>query len=605
MNTQLMMGRKSLCRIFSVSLVLLSFANTSVTKGVGDSVVPGSDSASSKSTKVKGNGIGYELSFFLSTKEEAQHQRKSVQAKQSKAKRQRAWIVFEYNPAALDLNYEKSEFAFVAIYSDGSTQAVRFGPYSPAIIGVYQGKLPKAEVALLLDEVRTVIPEASEIAKAYVGSCDADSFQLSITSQRSTAIQSRTNNFACLLVMPKESFELAQEMRTVWQRLSKVPLAYGYLRLSPCNEYLLKSAEPGSSRLITVSKLSRDRQAIIRNAIKHSPKYYGLNHAQYDQLNFLASDLSHFHVIDNGAVHTLTRFLSRKSSNSPQSLATRGVLTVKPFKGVQTKGWRSLVPLRSTRQDVERLIGHPTTRGGSAYQTASESVYVQYSDGPCEKGWPFGWNVARDTVLMITVSSKENMQLADLNLDETKYQKWRETHLPNQIHYTNHEEGIDIQADENRAMVISITFMPRAADSHLKCPDASRRLPSGRSQADSFSKFDAYGDISFSDESKRLDSLAAELQRLPESEGYIIAYAGLIAHSDEAKARAECAKNYLVKKHQIKAERILAVDGGYREAREVELYVEPRGGSVPLALPSIRPSKVTVLGEKKSRTCDQ
>jgi len=263
------------------------------------------------------------VAFAASSTLEAQNENWSAgtaKAKQSKAEKQRAWIVFEYNPAALVLNYEKSEFAFVAINTDGSAQAVRYGPYNPAIIGAYEGKLPKAEVALLLDKVRTVIPKASKIAKPYVGSCDSDSFQLSLTSQRSTVIQSKIPDFACLPAMPKEIFELAQEMRTVWQRLSKVPLAYGYLRRSPFEAYLLKSAELSSSQLIAVSKLSRDRRAIIRNAIKHSPKFYALSRAQYDQLKALTHYPSHpfdFDVVDNGRGYSLMLLQSRKGGLQP------------------------------------------------------------------------------------------------------------------------------------------------------------------------------------------------------------------------------------------------------------------------------------------------
>jgi hypothetical protein len=296
MNTQPVMTRKLLYRILSIWVVLQSIAITSGAAGAGESTVAKSDCAISTSGQME-----------------------SVKAKQAKAENQRAWIVFDYIPAVLDSNFEKSEFAFVAINTNGSAQAVRFGPYNPAIIGVYEGKLPKAEVALLLDKIRTVIPKASEIAKHYVGSCDADSFQLSITSQGSNVIQSKIPDFACLPVMPREIFELAQEMRTWWQRLSKVPLAYGYLRRSPFEKHLLKSAEQ-STELVAVSNLSRDRRAIIRNAIKHSPKFYALSRGQYDQLKTLTRYPSHpfdFDVVDKERGYSLTLFQSRKGGLQP------------------------------------------------------------------------------------------------------------------------------------------------------------------------------------------------------------------------------------------------------------------------------------------------
>jgi hypothetical protein len=289
---------------------------------------------------------------------------------------------------------------------------------------------------------------------------------------------------------------------------------------------------------------------------------------------------------------------------SPREMNTFEVFTPATTSAFfQDKGWRGIVPLHSSRRDLERNIGSPKTVGGSSYETTNENVFVEYSDGPCEKGWPFGWDVPPGTVVMISISPKSTTLLSDLRIDERRYQKSRETHLSNMIHYVNYEEGVDVRADEFSGNVLSVTYMPSAEDNHLRCPEASGRLPPGRSQADSFFKFDEYGNIPFSYERERLDLFAAEMRRQPDSEGYIIAYAGAIARSGEARVRADCAKNYLVKKHHIKAETILAIDGGYRETGSVELYVEPRGGAVPLARPSVRPSKVKIIGPKKSLSC--
>src|SRR4030095_4314340 len=84
----------------------------------------------------------------------------------------------------------------------------------------------------------------------------------------------------------------------------------------------------------------------------------------------------------------------------------------------QAEGWRGLVPLSSTRRDVETVIGAPITPSGSSYETKNENVFVQYSDGPCEKGWPYGWSVERDTVIMISVSPKNSLTLRDLRSEE-------------------------------------------------------------------------------------------------------------------------------------------------------------------------------------------
>src|SRR5215510_5179248 len=217
-----------------------------------------------------------------------------------------------------------------------------------------------------------------------------------------------------------------------------------------------------------------------------------------------------------------------------------------------SKGWRGLVPLKSTRRDVEGLLGSPQTPGGSTYEPDGQYFYFEYSDGPCEKGWPYGWNVDKDTVTSIWVSAKKTTLLADLKIDESKYQKYEDPHIQNRVNYVNYDEGIDILV-EDATKVVGFTYLPTSSDEKLRCPDAKNRLPVGRMQADSFSKFDAYGDPKPSHERYRLDLVAAAAVRMPDTDVYIIAYAGRVAQPGEAAARATCAGNYLIKEHHIRA----------------------------------------------------
>lgn len=272
----------------------------------------------------------------------------------------------------------------------------------------------------------------------------------------------------------------------------------------------------------------------------------------------------------------------------------------------QGKGWRGLVPLKATRRDVEGLLGSPDTPGGSSYKTDGQYVRVDYSDGPCEKGWPYGWNVEKDTVTSIWVNPGKTLVLDELKLDEKKYQKHQDNgHVQDRVHYVNPDEGIDILVNEfPMPVVIGFSYIPTSSDEQLRCTDAKNRLPVGRNQADSFSKFDAYTEPKPSHERYRLDLVAAAAVGQPDADVYIIAYAGREAHTGEAAARATCARDYLIKEHRIRAERIRAIDGGYREQREVEIYIEPKDGDIPLAQPSLRPSKVKLIQQKNAGPCN-
>ena len=57
-------------------------------------------------------------------------------------------------------------------------------------------------------------------------------------------------------------------------------------------------------------------------------------------------------------------------------------LTVVLGGSCEAKSWRGIVPLKSTRADVERLLGKPGKY--NRYQFENERVSFDYSNGRCE-----------------------------------------------------------------------------------------------------------------------------------------------------------------------------------------------------------------------------
>ncbi|HEY0544615.1 MAG TPA: Ig-like domain-containing protein [Pyrinomonadaceae bacterium] len=108
-------------------------------------------------------------------------------------------------------------------------------------------------------------------------------------------------------------------------------------------------------------------------------------------------------------------------------------------------------------------------------------------------------------------------------------------------------------------------------------------------------KFDEYNNIAFNDEKARLDNFAIELNNNPGAQGYIIAYGGRKARANEAQARADRAKDYLVNTRGIDAGRIVTVDGGYKEDLTVELWIVPTGATPPTASPTVDASEVQII----------
>jgi len=140
----------------------------------------------------------------------------------------------------------------------------------------------------------------------------------------------------------------------------------------------------------------------------------------------------------------------------------------------QVEGWRGLVPLHSTRTDVERLLGAPTKSHGvaSTYDTKNERVHIFYSGGPCKKGVSEEWNVPADTILSLTVHPNAKLLVDSLKLDKSKYRREGDPHADLIVYYVNKEEGIRVEARmlEDGEDVDSITYEPAAKDSRLRCP---------------------------------------------------------------------------------------------------------------------------------------
>jgi hypothetical protein len=105
-------------------------------------------------------------------------------------------------------------------------------------------------------------------------------------------------------------------------------------------------------------------------------------------------------------------------------------------------------------------------------------------------------------------------------------------------------------------------------------------------------KIDEISNFNWEDLMARLDFYAIQLQTEPGSSGHIIVYDGRRSRRGEVQGWMDCIKNYLVERRGVDANRIMIVDGGYREHKTVEMWLVPRGEIVPKATSTIKPKDV-------------
>jgi len=104
--------------------------------------------------------------------------------------------------------------------------------------------------------------------------------------------------------------------------------------------------------------------------------------------------------------------------------------------------------------------------------------------------------------------------------------------------------------------------------------------------------FDQFPSVAFDDDKARLDNLAIALQGSPDDQAYIIVYAGRTSRTGQADALGRRTMDYLVNTRGVDSRRITMINGGYRDADFIEIWICPPGAKAPQATPTVDPADV-------------
>ncbi len=105
-------------------------------------------------------------------------------------------------------------------------------------------------------------------------------------------------------------------------------------------------------------------------------------------------------------------------------------------------------------------------------------------------------------------------------------------------------------------------------------------------------KSDSYGILPIKEEQARLDHFAVVLKNRPGTMGYILSYLARRVSARAARAVGERAKAYLVKDQGIDANRVVLVEGGFKDELTVDLWLVPTGATPPDPGATVDPSKI-------------
>jgi len=229
------------------------------------------------------------------------------------------------------------------------------------------------------------------------------------------------------------------------------------------------------------------------------------------------------------------------------------------------KEWRGIVPLKSTRADVERVLGVPNQRSAFGYYYRFHDVLavVWFQSEPCDQcSW--GWHVPVETVTEIGVIPLSAHAPKPSDIEGFK----REDNNGGFVYYTNEADGLTIETFKGK--VTSLHYEPEKRLEALGCvPKDCISHASG--------VFDEYSLLRWEDEKARLDNFGIRLTK------EIGGRAVIVVSGPNEVQRAKLLKHAVrARKHLetlgLEPQRILIVDGGYREISLFALSFYSIGG---------------------------
>ncbi len=262
----------------------------------------------------------------------------------------------------------------------------------------------------------------------------------------------------------------------------------------------------------------------------------------------------------------------------------------------QSNSWNGLIPLRSTRIDVEKLLGQPTDKFyGNSFDYKTEKLFVRanYSERQCDSGW----DIPKDTLISMTVYDGNNSKSFDeLKLDRSKFSKSVDDAFYGS--WRNSEEGLIYYFSNVESELQSITYIPKKSDNqNFRCDGFPPFAPEG-----SHMRFDYTNFYSTKKTRKaNLYELGARFDNLMINFGqdfyknkykaYVMVYFDNKMPFVKYERFLTEVKNWNYNLRKYSPEQLIFIEGGLREESLIEFYLLPNEYVPPTPNPTLPSSQ--------------
>lgn len=153
------------------------------------------------------------------------------------------------------------------------------------------------------------------------------------------------------------------------------------------------------------------------------------------------------------------------------TMAAASHLGLTPSVVNQTDRWKDITILRTTRAEVEKMMGKGEEHAFIIFYPLKEgSLHIKYADGRCRPGQYRGWKVPEGTVIeLVYTPFNSPPEFSSLHLDLAKFRTIRESpDVPDLLTYIKDDEGIayTVQLD---GTVSEIRRFPSSQYDKLRC----------------------------------------------------------------------------------------------------------------------------------------
>jgi hypothetical protein len=253
----------------------------------------------------------------------------------------------------------------------------------------------------------------------------------------------------------------------------------------------------------------------------------------------------------------------------------------------QSNSWRGLIPLKSTRADVERLLGKQVdTRFQIEYKDpiSDDIVKASFAKTRCDHGW----DVPSGTLLELSVSSKADSgrRIDGIGIDKDKlyvttddafFSTWTDP-TNGLAYYTSPDIGL-----------LERRFIPKRTDNNLRCDGFPPFAPEG--------VHFLFDNIRFYDSKAPRDSfnmVLAAIQALEfqitssrgQYQGYALVYFDKRLSFSKYENRLRSLKKWTYRFLKVPKNDILFIEGGIRDRSVIEFYMLPKSYAPPAPEPT-------------------